>query len=369
MKLSDIKKNADAKAAEAKAAQERAQQMRELDVHPLLKWGCDRHVRDAYFCGVVFAAVSDDDNMVDKSERKTINRIGRSLALSERDIGEFGETVIETVKTAIAGGGGDVFAALEESAASLKDEKVFRLFVAEYMKVCGAKEVGESEDVRKQLVDYACTSAGFDFNSRLFNAFGRCLVAANEVAGYDLVVLADALGDDVVRYLMLDLVGDVADQLKSARRSLVAKARSKAEKTRLERVRKAFEEELKKIGEDYEDIPSTAAAEWKDDICERLRAYELADIDWAESMNGRLRALNRIPRCSSSYVPMQVKLMRRKLIWKLVGMLWVAEKEIYPDSIDKLLSSARQLSAEGFREKIETFIGDAFDGVVELCDQ
>ena len=64
-----------------------------------------------------------------------------------------------------------------------------------------------------------------------------------------------------------------------------------------------------------------------------------------------------------------MKLMRRKLIWKLVGMLWVAEKDIYADSVDKLLSSARQLSTEGFREKIEAFIGDAFDGVVELCVQ
>ena len=369
MRLTDIKKNADAKAAEVEAARKHARLMAELDVHPLIKWGCDRSVRDSYFYGIVFAAVSDDDNMVDKTERKAINRIGRSLALAEGDISEVVETVTETVKTAIAGSGGDVFAALEESAASLKDEKVFRLFVAEYMKVCGAKEIGESDDVRKQLTDYVCAPAGFDFNTRLFNAFGRCMAAADEIADSDLVVLADALGDDAVRYLMLDLVGDVADRLKSARRSLAAKARSKAEKARLERVRKTFEEELRKIGEDYKDVPSTAAAEWEDDICERLGAYELSDIDWAESMNVWLRALNRIPSCSSLYVPTQVKLMRRKLIWRLVGMLWVAEKEIYPDSVDGLLRAARQLSTDGFRTKTEAFIDDAFDGIVELCDE
>ena len=54
MKLSDIKKNADAKAAEVEAARKHAQLMAELDVYPLLKRGCARDVRDAYFCGVVF---------------------------------------------------------------------------------------------------------------------------------------------------------------------------------------------------------------------------------------------------------------------------------------------------------------------------
>ena len=37
MKLTDIKKSADAKAAEVEAARKHAQQMRELEVHPLLK--------------------------------------------------------------------------------------------------------------------------------------------------------------------------------------------------------------------------------------------------------------------------------------------------------------------------------------------
>ena len=74
MKLTDIKKNADAKAAEVEAAQKHAQLMAELDVHPLLKWGCDRCVRDAYFCGVVFAAMTDDAEIDDK-ERKAIARI------------------------------------------------------------------------------------------------------------------------------------------------------------------------------------------------------------------------------------------------------------------------------------------------------
>lgn len=84
MRLSECKRKADAKAAEVEAARKHAQLMAELDVHPLLKWGCDRSVRDAYFCGIVFAALADDVK-VDADEHKEISRIGRSLELPDAE--------------------------------------------------------------------------------------------------------------------------------------------------------------------------------------------------------------------------------------------------------------------------------------------
>ena len=47
MKLTNIKKNADAKASEVEVARKYAQLMTELEVHPLLKWECARDVREA----------------------------------------------------------------------------------------------------------------------------------------------------------------------------------------------------------------------------------------------------------------------------------------------------------------------------------
>ena len=147
MKLTDIKKNADAKAAEVEAARKHAQQMKELEVHPLLKWECARDVRDAYFCGVVFAVLTDDVE-IDENERKTCERIGRSLEFSVKEIEDLILSVTKTVKAAVeavdpeTGAGGDeVFAVLEESAMSLADDKVFRMFLAEYVKVLWHEEV------------------------------------------------------------------------------------------------------------------------------------------------------------------------------------------------------------------------------------
>lgn len=81
MKLSDIKKNADAKAAEVEAAWKHAQLMAELDVHPLLKRVSARDVRDAYFCGDVFGALTDDVE-IDENEQLSAHiasKIGRDL--------------------------------------------------------------------------------------------------------------------------------------------------------------------------------------------------------------------------------------------------------------------------------------------------
>lgn len=209
MRLTECKRKADANAAEVESARELAEQMKELEVHPLLKWNCARSVRDAYFCGIVFAAVSDEDNVVDDVEQKVIDRIGRSLALSEDEIGDIVKTVTELVKTAISEGGGDVFALLEESSTALREKNVFQLFVAEDVKVCGAKEVVGTDDVRTQLTSYACAPAGADLDLRFYKALCRCLMPSNEVKGEDLVVLSEFLGDEVLRYLMLDSMGDV----------------------------------------------------------------------------------------------------------------------------------------------------------------
>lgn len=200
MKLTDIKKNADAKAAEVAAARKHAQLMAELDVHPLLKWGCDRSVRDAYFCGVVFAALTDDAE-IDGKERKAIVRIGCSLELSQTEIDEFIEAVSMTVKDAIGAGGRDVFALLEESAAAFGDEKVYRLFVAEYVKVCAVKEV-DAKDVESQLQNHVALKFGRNINHFAFNQILLAVADEKQDAPSVLLAVSEWLGDDVCRYFL-----------------------------------------------------------------------------------------------------------------------------------------------------------------------
>lgn len=231
MKLSDIKKNADAMAAEVEAARKHAQLMVELDVHPLLKWGCARDVRDAYFCGVVFAALTDDVE-IDENERKACERIGRSLALSAEEIEELISGVAKTVKAATETAdpttgavGGEVFAVLEECAVSLADDKIFRMFLAEYVKVCGTKKF-DAKDVKNQLSSHVTSKIGRDLNQfideGLFDALCRGVRSGRDFNRDDLLRLADWLGEDATRYLMLDVFEDDIKPILDAHRTMLA---------------------------------------------------------------------------------------------------------------------------------------------------
>jgi len=369
MKLTDIKKNAEAKAAEARAKQEAAQRLRELDVHPLLKWKCDRNVRDAYFSGIVFAALANDLK-IDDVERKVIDRIAASLYLAVEERDEMVAAAQKTVKADARAAEenpseANPFSLLEASARELKGENVVRLFAAEYLKVCGAKTL-EVEDARAQLSESVFSQTDVAFEPKFFKALCGCVVAGCEVHNEDLVVVADSLGDDALRYLVLDSLGDVADRLSSARKSLAAKARKKKESARIDRVRAAFEAELDKIAEEYKDVASTPV-DWQDDIEPRMAPFESSDIDWVDSVNRQLAAMSRIPNCDYSWdVGQREARMRRKIVWKLVAMIWVAEKVVDPQIIDGLLRSAKQQASERYNEKLQTFIGDAFEGIVEL---
>ena len=231
MKLSDIKKDADAKAAEVEAARKHAQLMVELDVHPLLKWGSDRNVRDAYFCGVAFAALTDDVE-IDENERKAFERIGRSLVLSAEEVEELISGVSKTVKAAVeavdptTGAGGDeVFAVLEECALSLADDKVFRMFLAEYVKVCGTKKF-DAKDVKEQLSAHVASKIGRDLkqfiDEGLFDALCRVVQSGRDFNRDDLLRLADWLGEDATRYLMLDVFEDDVKPILDAHRTMMA---------------------------------------------------------------------------------------------------------------------------------------------------
>lgn len=370
MKLTDIKKHADDKRNAEIAACEAARKLAELDVHPLVKAGSPRNVRDAYFCGVVFAALADDLD-IDDEERKAINRIGISLQLTSEERTELVTSVKTTVCEAVKSGGGQVFGLLEECAQELKSEDDLRLFTAEYVRVSGVKTLkvdDEKKQLTEHLVEHVYSPVGIAFDSRFFNLICRCEMSGEKVQDGDLVSIADILGDDRLRYLVLDKLGDVQNRLTSMRKTLAARARSKKEMARLERVRGAFEAELLKISNDYKDVASMPDG-WDDDFRERMAQYETSDIDWVSSVNSRLGALRRIPCCYSKLVGQRETLMRRKLVWKLVGMYWVAVEELdrlHLMKIDDLLQSARQLSTEGFNAKVESFIEEAFKGVVEL---
>lgn len=305
MKLSEIKKNADAKAAEEEAARKHVQLMKDLEVHPLLKWGCERDVRDAYFCGVVFAAMTDDAQ-IDERERKAILRIGHSLEFSQEEIDEIVETVSRSVKNAIDAGGGDVFVLLEESAAALKDEKVYRLFVSEYVKVCAVKEF-DAKDVELQLQEHVATKLGRNINQFVFDPIEHAVVCGEQIVPSELLALSDWLGEETTRYFMLDRCGDVLGVI-SKERETVKKLKEKKEREEKEiatrdRMRAEFDAWLNGIADKYcdmkkipEGVPSL--------LCRQADRFDASKLD----LSGIKQRI--VAGCTTSKV---------RMAWKLLG--------------------------------------------------
>lgn len=322
MRLSECKRKADAKAAEVEAARKHAQLMAELDVHPLLKWGCDRSVRDAYFCGIVFAALADDVK-VDADEHKEISRIGRSLELPDAEIEEMITVVTKTVRDSVnavsaeTGEGGEkVFSLLEECADSLGDEKVFRLFVAEYVKVCATKgrNAEVEKDVNSQLVDYVCPRVGHKIDKKCYSEIWTMFDGGDAVRIGVLNDLANWIDDDAVRYYMRDIADvDVARLLRSERRRLSRIANEKAREKEQCRHQKRFEDKLDEVADAYRDC-STVTSVAVDEIANMLSGVS-PEVDVSEII---VKVCNGIMR-GNDYFRSQKS--DRQKIWRLIGVV------------------------------------------------
>ena len=228
MSLFDIKKNADEKAAQELAERQHQELMRKLDVHPLVNLECGRDVRDSYFAGIVFASLTDDV-AVDDAERKLLLRICSSLGLPEEDceqiITNASSAIVEMVKSAAQ----QVFDLLEEVAVALKEDAAFKIFVAEFVKVCAAKKF-EVEQVKDILTKYVAPRSGHKMEGVPFDALCRVVQSGRDFNRDDLLRLADWLGEDATRYLMLDVFEDDVKPILDAHRTMLANRAALPEK-------------------------------------------------------------------------------------------------------------------------------------------
>lgn len=220
MNLFDIKKNADEKAAQELAERQHQELMRKLDVHPLVNLECGRDVRDSYFAGIVFASLTDDET-VDDAERKLLLRIGSSLGLPEEDreliITNASSAIAEMVKSAAQ----QVFDLLEEVVVALKEDAAFKIFVAEFVKVCAVKKF-EADQVKDMLAKCVAPRSGHKMESVPFDALCRVVQSGRDFNRDDLLKLSDWLGEDATRYLMLDVFEDDVKPILDVHRTMLS---------------------------------------------------------------------------------------------------------------------------------------------------
>lgn len=116
--------------------------------HPVLNEGTDRNVRDAYFHGLVFAAVANDDR-IDDVERKWLGEVGESLGLNTDDIAD-------PIRLLVALIDDDKMALIEECARQLSDVRVAEHFLNQFEAVWLLGGGGDEEfaEFKKQLVTW-----------------------------------------------------------------------------------------------------------------------------------------------------------------------------------------------------------------------
>lgn len=133
---------------EAEAAK-RIQEVR----HPIVDLDADRNVRDAYFLGLVFAALANDYKIDDK-ERAQLDEIGISLGLGDRaDI----EQAIIGVEDA-----SDKKLLIEECARQIADPRIAEHFLSEFSSIwaLGGGSSSEYEEFHKQLIAWIGVEIG-----------------------------------------------------------------------------------------------------------------------------------------------------------------------------------------------------------------
>ena len=342
------------KETQAKKAKEAV--LHALSIHPLASES--RDIRDAYLYGLVFAAIADDGN-VDVAETVILFEIAKALSLPEGEV----EEAISELQAKCAQ---DKMQLIAECVNALTGNKAgLNLFWAQFIQVWSSHT--DSKDSLCCLLKVIAERSGAGLPASKVSAI-LSLAKGGDGVDKDLLALADWMGDDALKYFVVKKYGDVTDRLTSERNRKKRKlARKKTELLKkAERIKFATVIEQMSEAHKYE---GPLRIGWDNELKECLSDLRADDIDWSEECKLRLAALDRIPHCYAKLLCSSQERPRRKIVWKLMCMLYVfggTVRQNEQNEIDDLLRSATQLSTEGYRKRIENFIAQHFNVRVKV---
>ena len=208
MSLLQRKRERDQKAAEEAARLAEEKRLQELSIHPFIKSGCSRDVRDAYFQGLVFAAVADDDK-IDKDERAMLADVGSSLGIQVEEIDE-------AIASVSALSDDNKLALVEECVNAIKgDENGVKLFCAQFVQVWMSHDHAEDElaEYLRQFAEWG----GVDLPEATLNCL-RKAIGENEETEEALYELSEWMGEESLKYFAVKRYGDVSQMLARIRK-------------------------------------------------------------------------------------------------------------------------------------------------------
>ena len=272
MSLLSQKKENERVAAEAAAKAKEEAILRDLTVHPVIKMGCSREVRDAYLYGIIVAAIANDDK-IDSDERSILDHIANSMEIPTADVEE---TITRVNQMSVD----EKLQLLEESVGAFKDRSdVVKFFYAQFAELwfTGAHNLGELKEIAGMLEGWS----GVEFSTGRFKAI-KAVVSNDSALNASLDDLAAWLGDDMLMRFAVSRYGNVSSRIEQSRKEKRDAAEAARRKAEQESQKAAAEAELRKLQtEIVKECGGWGSmhSEWVQVIKKRMSAHHVELLD------------------------------------------------------------------------------------------
>ena len=339
------------KAAEEAARLAEEKKLRDMAVHPLVKAGRNRDMRDAYLYGLVFAAIADDDK-VDKNEKEALTDIAVSLCIPV-------EEVNDAIGRATSLPDENKFALIDECIETIKGCEIgVKLFYSQFMLLWALHEdeAGELDEYLLRFVDK--TGVAFPMAKR--HAVLKILEGGEGVDGA-MDAIADWMGDDALKYFAVKKYGDVSGLLKRIRDAKASARKKECEKRRVQKVRAEFHDNCMNTGRKY-GAQASVPHGWQDEFNRLFDGIEDRDINWVDECNSILVRLNKL----DPLMWHERKTKMRQIAWMILCMQFVHREKVEADAPIRWLRSISSISITGFKSKVKEFLTNYFGDVVEI---
>jgi len=349
--------------ADRAAELKRKHQERELLTHPLLSTKCNRNVRDAYFAGLVFSAIADDDEL-DERERMVLSAIAISqdMPIETIDVdAEFIHGISDDSKV-------EMLRECVDAVSSNSD--LIKLFVAQFIRVWTSHTYDEQELLAYLKLMSNWTDISID--KHLVGLFSKVFKLANcgdksnqevheGVIDKELCQLADWMGESNLRHCVAGELGDVLPCINRERARLCAKRRKEEvarKKALAAKQEESWQEKQRQriiaIGEEAD--TSKASVCWSDleEIANQVSDIDRERFDWVSVTQYILDRIDRNNGKRSFLAPRTVGGpvdADRKCAWMLIALCVLANSNDravidrrtgmrYTDSLDGMLKKA-----------------------------
>lgn len=272
MSLLSQKKENERVAAEAAAKAKKEAILRDLAVHPVVKMGCSREVRDAYLYGIIVAAIANDDK-IDSDERSILDHIANSMEIPTADVEE---TITRVNQMSVD----EKLQLLEESVGAFKDQSdVVKFFYAQFAELwfTGEHNLGELKEIAGMLEGWS----GVEFSTGRFKAI-KAVVSNDSALNASLDDLAAWLGDDMLMRFAVSRYGNVSSRIEQSRKEKRDAAEAARRKAEQESQKASAEAELHKLqSEIVKECGGWGSmhSEWVQVIKKRMSAHHVELLD------------------------------------------------------------------------------------------